>query len=117
MMNRLALLLASCALLPLTAAARTNDFPTVGRVLYVQECMSAHPGSNFEMTNKCSCAVDALAAEVSYEEYVTMTTMMKARSIGGERGGTLRDNETLDAPIKRYRDLQAKVSKGCFLTP
>lgn len=117
MKNLLALVLSCCALMPLAATARDNDFPTVGRVLYVQECMSTRPGSNFEMTNKCSCAVDAMAAEISYEDYVTMTTMMKARSIGGERGGTLRDNESLDAPIKRYRDLQAKVLKGCFLTP
>ena len=116
-MKTLALLLGSSALLPSAAMARENDFPTVARVLYVQECMSTRPGSNFEMVNKCSCALDALAAEVSYEDYTTMSTIVKARSIGGERGGTLRDNETLDAPTKRYRDLQTKVMKGCFLTP
>ena len=105
------------ALLALSALARANDFPTVDRVLYVQECMREHPGPNFEMVNKCSCALDALAREVKYEQYVEMSTIAKALSIGGERGNDLRDNETLKAPLKRYRELQAKVQKGCFINP
>ncbi len=50
---------------------RANDFPTVDRVLYVQECMKTNPGPSYEMVNKCSCALDALAREVKYEDYVT----------------------------------------------
>lgn len=97
--------------------AAPNDFPTVARVQYVQDCMTAHPGGKFEMTSKCSCALDALAAEVSYDDYVTLSTIFNARTIGGERGGTLRENQSLEPEVKRYRDLQAKVSKGCFLSP
>ena len=99
-------------------AAPANDFPTVDRVLYVQECMAAHPGaSTFEMINKCSCALDALAKEIKYEDYVEMSTASKATTIGGERGGYIRDSEKLQAEIKRYRALQAKVNKGCFIGP
>jgi hypothetical protein len=98
-------------------AALANDFPTAERVLYVQECMKAHPGPNFEMVNKCSCALDTLAAEVSYDDYVTMTTVVKGISIAGEAGGVLRDNETVKPQIKRYRELQARAQKACFLTP
>ena len=100
-----------CAVLPASA----NDFPTVDRMLYVQECMKAHPGPNFEMVNKCSCALDKLALKVKFDDYVTMTTIVKAVSIGGERGGDLRDNETIKPQIKRYRDLQSEVQKSCFL--
>jgi hypothetical protein len=99
------------------AAALANDFPTVDRVLYVQECLRANPGPNFEMVNKCSCALDALASEVRFDDYVEMTTIVNAVSIGGERGGTLRDNETIKPQIKRFRDLQAKVQKRCFIAP
>jgi hypothetical protein len=99
------------------ATAGANDFPTVDRVLYVQECLRANPGTNFEMVNKCSCALDALAREVRFDDYVDMTTIVNAVSIGGERGGTLRDNETIKPQIKRFRDLQAKVQKSCFITP
>jgi hypothetical protein len=112
-------LVLSCALLlgagAANAAAPANDFPTVDRVLYVQECMRAHPGSNFEMTNKCSCALDALAGSVKYKDYVTMSTIVKAMSIGGERGGAIRDVPSYEPEVKRYKALQAKAEQGCFL--
>jgi len=109
--------LALCALLLAGAVARGNEFPTVDRVLYVQECMRAHPGPQFEMTNKCSCALDALARDLTYDDYVTMSTVSKAISIGGERGGTIRDAPALEAQAKRYRELQASAEKGCFISP
>lgn len=110
--------LAFCGTLPFVcAAAGANDFPTVDRVLYVQECMKTHPGPYYEMVNKCSCALDKLADEVKFDDYVTMITVVNAISIGGERGGELRDNETLKPQIARYRELQAKVQKGCFINP
>ena len=107
-LNLFALLLAS-------AAACANDFPTVERVLYVQECMRAHPGPRFEMTNKCSCALDALARDLKYDDYVTMSTISKAMSIGGERGGMIRDAPSLESEAKRYRALQKKAEMGCFI--
>ena len=94
--------------------AMANDFPTVDRVLYVQECLRAHPGPNFEMISKCSCAVDRLAEQVKYDDYVTLSTTANATSISGERGGTIRDNEGAQSDAKRYRELQTKVKKSCF---
>jgi hypothetical protein len=116
-MKTLPRLLAAGMLLALAGAAAANDFPTVDRVLYVQECMKANPGPYYEMVNKCSCALDALAREVKHEDYVNMTTIVNAISIGGERGSELRDNETVKPQIKRYRDLQSKVQQGCFIAP
>jgi hypothetical protein len=98
-----------------SAAACANDFPTVDRVVYVQECMRAHPGPPFEMINKCSCALDALAGDLKHEDYVTMSTISKAISIAGERGGTIRDAPSLEAQAKRLREIQAKAEKGCFI--
>jgi hypothetical protein len=97
------------------AAAQANDFPTVERVLYVQECMQIHPGPQFEMINKCSCALDTLASDVSYDDYVTMSTISKATTIAGERGGVIRDAPSLAPQVKRYRELQAKANKACFI--
>ena len=107
----------ACALFSVTGAASANDFPTVDRVLYVQECMRSNPGPNFEMVNKCSCALDRLAEQVKYDDYVTLTTVANAVSIGGERGSELRDNETLKPQIARWRTLQAQAQKACFLGP
>ena len=109
-------LLLLCTLSAATVAG-ANDFPTVDRVLYVQECMRTNPGPQFEMVNKCSCALDRLASEVKFDDYVSMTTIVNAVSIGGERGGEMRDNETLKPQIARYRELQARVAKACFIGP
>ena len=96
-------------------AAQANDFPTVDRVLYVQECMRNHPGAHYEMVNKCSCALDRLASEVSFDDYMTMNTAFNANSIGGERGNTIRDAESLQVQIRRYRELQSRIQKSCFI--
>lgn len=109
--------LSCAAALWISFSAWANDFPTADRVLYVQECMKANPGPQFEMINKCSCALDSLAREVKYEDYVTMITVVNAVSIGGERGSELRDNESIKPQIKRYRELQAQVQKACFIMP
>jgi hypothetical protein len=77
--------------------------------------MRAHPGPHYEMVNKCSCALDALAGQVKYDDYVTMATATNANSIGGERGGTIRDTEMLQVQIKRLRELQTSVKSGCFI--
>ena len=114
-MNAIIRLLFTGGLLGTVMVASANDFPTADRVLYVQECIKAHPGQNFEMVSKCSCALNKLALKVKFDDYVTMTTIVKAVSIGGERGGDLRDNESIKPQIKRYRDLQSEVQKSCFL--
>ena len=103
------------ALLATSASAFANDFPTVERVLYVQECIRANPGAHYEMINKCSCALDALAAEVKFDDYSSMITIANSMSIGGERGGAIRDAPSLAPELKRYRELQVKVKRGCFI--
>lgn len=99
----------------LCASAVANDFPTVDRVLHVQECIRDNPGPHYEMINKCSCALDALATQVTFDEYSTMVTIANGMSIGGERGGAIRDTPSLAPSLKRYRELQVKVKQGCFI--
>ncbi len=106
---------AGAAISLLATFAHANDFPTVDRVLYVQDCMRAHPGPSFEMTSKCSCALDWLAREVKFDDYVTMSTISKAMSIGGERGNSIRDAPTLEPELKTYRALNAKAENACFI--
>lgn len=103
------------ALLSAGSVVQANDFPTSARVLYVEDCIRANPGGYFEMVNKCSCAADALAAEVSYDDYTTMQTISNGMTIGGERGGAIRDVASLQPELKKYRELQVKVKKGCFI--
>jgi hypothetical protein len=95
--------------------AAANDFPTLDRVLFVQECMRENPGQYYEMVSKCACALDALASEVSYDDYMKMNTSSLANSIGGERGSYIRSNDALRGEIRRLREVRARVFKGCFI--
>lgn len=117
-MRRLSLFvttLASLGGLLVAAPAAAHDYPTAERVNYVMACMRDNPGPHYEMINKCSCAIDAMAGEVPYDDYVGMITVVNAMSIGGERGGALRDNESVKPQVKRYRELETKVHKACFI--
>src|SRR5262245_42480981 len=101
------------ALLP--QAARAHDYPTVDRVTYVQACMKDHPGSYYEMVNKCSCVIDRIAQDIPYDDYVTMSTATNANSIGGERGSYIRDVDALQQQIRKFRALQSQALKSCLV--
>jgi hypothetical protein len=112
-MNRLSGMVA--ALLALPAWAHAHDYPTVERVLYVQACMHDNPGGYFEMLNKCSCVIDTIARDVPFEQYEDMSTAAKATSIGGERGSYIRDVESLQVQIRKFRQLQVQARKSCMI--
>ena len=106
-------LLALAACLPNIAAA--YNYPTVDRVEYVHACMRDNPGPNQEMIYKCSCVIDAVAKEMSYEEFVDTSTAANAFSIGGERGELVRNFDPTKKMAEKFRDLQSKAKKGCFI--
>jgi hypothetical protein len=110
--------IAAPALLGLAALslpAHANDFPTHARVEYVLACMHDRPAADEAAVYKCSCAIDAIAEQVSYDQWVDLSTMANAITIAGERGGALRDLKGGRGMVTRYRDIQAKARKGCFL--
>jgi hypothetical protein len=106
----LALALTACAL-----PAQAHDYPTSDRVMYVHECMRQHPGTHYEMVNKCSCTLDKLASQLKFDEFESMVTATNANSIGGERGNAIRDVDPVQKEIRRFRDLQTAAKKSCFI--
>ena len=96
-------------------AALADDYPTADRVLFVEACLRDYQGPHFEMVNKCSCAIDTLARQVPYEQFVTMSTAVNANTIGGERGAYIRDVDALQKQIREFRQLQAQAMKSCFI--
>ncbi len=120
--SRFAIALRTAVLLAASACAASahadlpaHNYPTIDRVRFVMECMRDHPGSAYEMTNKCSCALDRIADKMTYDEYVMGSTALNANSIGGERGSYIRDAESLQNEIKRYRSLLSDSKKACFI--
>jgi hypothetical protein len=99
-----------------TAPADTG-YPTADRVVFVQACMRDNPnGGYYEMVNKCSCALDTIARQLSFDEFTTMETATNANSISGERGSYIRDTDELQKLIRKYRGIKADAFKACFVT-
>lgn len=112
MIRRLMLALAAASL---PAMAMAHDYPTMERVVYVESCMRDHPGPHYEMVSKCSCALDKLASQLTYDDFVGMTTAVNANSIGGERGSYIRDVDALQKQIRDFRKMQSQAFKDCFI--
>ncbi len=122
----LVLALAALALTPAHArkqeprnarADKSHVYPTLDRVNYVFNCMRDHPGNHHEMLSKCACTIDEIAVALSFDDYTGVSTAVNAISIGGERGGSMRDSEGVQSMAKRYRELQTKAKKACFVIP
>lgn len=103
-------------LLTVTApiGAYAKDFPTTDRVEYVLECMKNHAGKH-EYLYKCSCVIDHISKELSYDEYVEISTALRGQSTTGERGAAFRDPDTVKAMAKKYKTIQAGANKACYV--
>lgn len=90
----------------------TNDYPTQARVEYVLECMQ-QSGGKLSNLYQCSCVIDEIAKQFSYEEYVEASTFSHYSSLAGERGGLFRDPEHGREMAKHFRDVERDASKRC----
>ena len=95
-------------------AAQANDYPTSGRVEYVLECMQKHD-SKYEYLYKCSCVIDHIARQMSYDDYVTMSTALRNQTMAGERGAMFRDPVPVKEMASKYKALQASADKACYV--
>lgn len=94
--------------------AYANDFPTTDRVEYVLECMKNHAGK-YEYLYKCSCAIDNISRELSYDEYVETSTALRNQTLGGPRGAEFRDPDSVKAMAKKYKAIEASAKKACYV--
>lgn len=94
------------------AVASAYDYPTQDRVEFVLECMHDHRGKH-EYLYKCSCAIDFIAREMPYDEYVESSSAARYQQMGGERMGIFRDPDFVKDMIKKYRDVQGRAFKAC----
>lgn len=100
-------------LLLLTTAAQANDFPTLARVEYVQECVNRT--GNQTHIYQCSCVVDRIAEAMSYEEFVEASTYARYSTLPGEAGGIFRDTDEAKKKAKLFRTVEADAYRACNL--
>jgi hypothetical protein len=91
-----------------------HDYPTVARVEYVNQCIGKSGGA-LAALYQCSCAIDKLAARLSYDEFVEAGTYAKYAALPGEGGGIFRDSTEAKDRARLYRDLESEARRSCGL--
>ena len=106
--------LALLGLLAAPAAAQAvNDYPTPARVEYVIACMAAN-GEAPDALQRCSCAIDAIAGALPYDDYVGAETVLRMRQTTGERSGMFRGGGMMETAVADLRRAEAEAEILCF---
>lgn len=92
-----------------------NDFPTLDRVDQVLTCMRGHGGQTLDNLYACSCAVDVVAAALSYDDFVEATTFKAFKSMPGERGGLFRESARGRKLVERLEEAEERAARSCFV--
>jgi hypothetical protein len=101
---------------PAHSEAPVNNFPTLARVEYVQECINRTGGKQTNMY-QCVCVIDRIAEAMNYDDFVESSMFARYSTLPGEGGGLFRDTDEAKKKAKLYRDREASAFRACNLTP
>jgi hypothetical protein len=100
---------------PTLADAPANNFPTLARVEYVQECINRTGGKQTNLY-QCACVVDRIAESMSYDDFVESSMFARYSTLPGEGGGLFRDTDEAKEKAKLYRTIEANAFRACNLS-
>ncbi len=100
--------------IPVNSAPPANDYPTQARVEYVNECIAKHDDS-LANVYQCSCTIDRIADQLSYDDFVESITYARYSGLPGEGGAVFRDSDKARALAKRFRLLESEAERECGL--
>jgi hypothetical protein len=99
----------------LPAVTLANDFPTQARVEFVLGCMNERGGQSYDTLYKCVCLVDAIADEMSYDEFAQAQVFSQLRSTPGERGGVFRDPDQARTLVEKLAGVVERGKARCLI--
>ncbi len=77
--------------------------------------MEANGGQSYDTLYPCVCAIDKIAAELSYDEYVEGEAFAFLRPTPGERGAVFRDPERAKLLSNKFVELMERAESSCFV--
>ncbi len=90
-----------------------HDYPTTARADYVIGCLAAN-GFQRQLLDRCACGIDAIADQLSYEDYATAETILSMQQASvGPRGGLFRDTPVAKDSLTKLRRAQAEANLRC----
>ena len=92
---------------------RTINIPTNEKVEYVFACMQGNEDSQAYLT-KCSCSIDYIDEQMTYEEYVQAETIMSLRQIYGEKSLLFKNTPNAMEITSNMQNILAEAEMECF---
>ena len=92
--------------------AEVNNFPTIDRVLFVNECVREN-GGGLDSLYKCSCVMDYFVNNLSYEDFDNMDASTHGINTTGERSAIWRDPDDIREGINRLKTIKIEAKKQC----
>jgi hypothetical protein len=95
------------------SGALASRYPTSDESFYVLACLAMN-GQNAEGLQKCSCAINAIEAELPYEQYSDAVLVFAMRQAGGESAAVYRDTVAMKEIADRFIRVQTRANRQCF---
>ena len=92
---------------------KTKNIPTNEKVEYVFACMQGNEGSQ-ALIVKCSCSIDYIDEQMTYEEYVEAETIMSLRQIYGEKSLLFKNTPNAMEITSNMQNILAEAEMECF---
>ena len=92
---------------------KTKNIPTNEKVEYVFACMQGNEDSQAYLT-KCSCSIDYIDEQMTYEEYVEAETIMSLRQIYGEKSLMFKNTPNAIDIYSNMQNILAEAEMECF---
>ena len=91
----------------------TANIPTNEKVEYVFACMQGNENSQAYIT-KCSCSIDYIDEQMTYDEYVNAETIMSLRQIYGEKSLMFKNTPNAMDIYSNMQNILAEAEMECF---
>ena len=90
-----------------------HDYPTTARADYVIGCLAAN-GFQHKLLDRCACSIDAIADQMSYDDYERAETVLSMQQASvGPRGGLFRDTPVAKQAMQQIQRAQAEANLRC----
>jgi hypothetical protein len=84
-------------------------------VEFVLGCMAEQGGQSYDNLYKCVCLIDAIAAEMTHDEFAQAQVFSQLRSTPGERGGVFRDPDQAGTLVAKLAAVIERGKAQCFV--
>ena len=92
---------------------KTQNIPTNEKVEYVFACMQGNEDSQAYIV-KCSCSIDYIDEQMTYDEYVNAETIMSLRQVYGEKSLMFKNTPNAMEIFSNMQNILAEAEMECF---